>query len=75
MHTVRCTHLYRATVALLSGLQEGISTHRPSIVAISSGGIKQAGGVDLLQEPAELLLTAAAEQLGIHKARKRDKRW
>lgn len=63
-----CTNLYSATVTLLSRLQEGISTHWPSIDAISRGCIQQTGRVDLLQEPAELLLTAAAEQLWIHKA-------
>lgn len=68
-----CTNLHTATVTLLSGLQEGISTHRPSVDTIGGGGIQQTGRVDLLQEPAELLLTAAAEQLRVHHARKRQK--
>lgn len=67
-----CSNLYSATVALLSRLQEGISTHWPSVDTISRGSIQQTGRVDLLQEPAELLLTAAAEQLWIHQARKRE---
>lgn len=64
--------LHRSTVALLSRFQEGISTDWPSVDTIGRGSIQQTGRVDLLQEPAELLLTAAAEQLWIHKARKRD---
>lgn len=43
-----CSNLYGAAVTLLPGLQEGISTHRPSVDAISGGSIEQTGGVDLL---------------------------
>lgn len=66
------SNLHSAAVALLSRLQKGISTHWSSIDTICRGSVQQAGRVDLLQEPAELLLTAAAEQLGIHIARKKD---
>lgn len=66
------SNLHSAAVALLSRLQKGISTHWSSIDTICRGSVQQAGRVDLLQEPAELLLTAAAEQLGIHNARKKD---
>lgn len=67
-----CTNLYSATVTLLSRLQESISTHRPSVDAIGRGSIQQTGRVDLIQEPAELLPTAAAEQLWEYHATKRD---
>lgn len=68
---MQSSNLYSAAVALLSRLQEGISTHWPSVDSICRGSIQQTGRVDLLQEPAELLLTAATEQLWIHNARKK----
>lgn len=55
------SNLHRAAVTLLAGLHKGVSTHRASVDAIGRGRIEQAGGVDLLQERAELLLAAAAE--------------
>lgn len=67
------SNLHSAAVALLSRLQKGISTDWSSIDTICRGSVQQTGGVELLQKPAELLLTAAAEQLGIHYARKQ--RW
>lgn len=67
---VSAAYLYSATVTLLSRLQEGVSTHWPSVDAISGGSIQQTGRVDLLQESAELLLTAAAEQLWIHNTKR-----
>lgn len=66
-----CTNLYAAAVALFSRLQEGIPTHRPAEDAICRGRIQQTGRVDLVQEPAKLLLAAATEQLWIHDARKK----
>lgn len=54
-------NLRRAAVTLLPGLHKGVSTHRASVDAVSGGRIQQTGGVDLLQEGDELLLTAAAE--------------
>lgn len=72
MHPV-CTNLYSATVTLLSRLQESISTHWPPVDAIGRGSIQQAGRVDLIQEPAELLPTAAAEQLWEHHPTKGDR--
>ncbi len=70
--SMACTNLYSPTVTLLSRLQEGISTYRPTINAFGRGVVQQTGRVDLLQEPAELLLTAAAEQLWIHNSKRRD---
>lgn len=63
-------YLHSTTVAIFSRLQEGVSTHWPSVDAISGGCIQQTGRVDLLQEIAELLLTAAAELLRIHNAKR-----
>ena len=66
------TNLHSAAVALLSRLQESVSTHWTSIDAAGRRSIQQTCRVDLLQEPAELLPTTAAEQLWIHIARRRD---
>lgn len=63
-----CANLRRSTVALLSGLQESVSAHGPPVDAVGGGNVEQTGRVHLLQEPAELLLAAAAELLRIHKA-------
>ena len=68
------TDLHGATVTLLSGLQEGVPAHRPSVDAIGGRGAQQTGRVHLLQEAAELLLTAAAEQLRIHESGGRRRR-
>lgn len=66
---LRCSNLHGAAVALLPWLQEGISTDRPPEDAIGGGGVLQTGRVDLLQEPVQLLLAAATEQLRVHHAR------
>lgn len=65
---LRGSNLHAATVALLPGFQEGISAHRSPVNAICRGGVQQTGRVDLLQEPIELLLAAATEQLRVHHA-------
>lgn len=66
------TDLYSAAVTLLSRLQEGIATHWPPVDAIGGGSIQQTGRAHLLQEPAELLLTAAAEPIRIHESERSD---
>lgn len=43
-----CSNLHGAAVTLLPGLQESVSTHGPSVDAVSGGSIEQTGGVDLL---------------------------
>lgn len=67
---IRSVNLYGAAVALLSGLQEGVSAHWTSVDAIGGGSVQQAGGVHLVQELSELLQAAAAELLWVHKARR-----
>lgn len=65
----QAAYLYSSAVTLLAELQEGIAAHRPTIKATGRGGIQQTRWVDLLQEPVELVLAAAAEHLWRHGTR------
>lgn len=60
---VGTSYLHSAAVTLFSRLQEGVATHWSTIDAIRSWNIQQTSRVNVLQEPPELLLTTAAEQL------------
>jgi len=60
------TYLSSTTIAFLSGLQEGVSTHRAPKDAVGGGCVQQTGRVHLLQERGQLFQTAAAELLCIY---------
>lgn len=61
-------YLWRATVALLSPLHKLVPAHWPPVQLICPRDVQQAAGPGVPEELPHVLLTAAAEELGVNQA-------